>query len=548
MIDEQVLSLDTEGKFAPTAQQIADECVAVFGARGTGKSTTVLDLLNLIMPNMPVVIVDTHGEYTAIGRHLGIPIVGRSHNVDFETQPEQMAALAEYCFNNRKSLIIDLRLVTNYDERIEYVFNFMARLFDLSKQAITPRPFGIVLEEAQNYVPQEMKRGSPTKALNKMIEIALEGRKFGLSIIISAQRPALISTDIRGMCALVFMHAVYIKPDFDAYSGMSPYSSEVIKQKCLSLQTGQAIVRYKNVTDIYQMRLSQFALYGVTPTLVEASAALNAIDGQMFNSLKELLEISDDRSEANLFQTTPITIAKKSGVSVVDDSDMLVALQERSRLEHDLQDARQYNDLLARQLEEQGTFILGERSVWETERQNYQTKIANAVEMLTTASQYYGKVLPEYSTVEATNPTQQTKQAAEPSEIPVEQQTDDSDNYITPMQTKHAIRRQELKLEGLIADLRTAPTFQQRALHWLTVRENGRWFSARDICRYVGISYDYFHDRPPLAFVKLGVLNRDGRGLKAVYKSALDDYLAREFPDLTYEKIRERVLNSLPDL
>src|SRR5690606_30598555 len=104
-----------------------------------------------------------------------------------------------------------LLFVTDADKRLEYVYNFVSRLFELSKRSEQRRPFGIVLEEAQNYIPQDFSKSDVLKELSA---ITLEGRKFGLSMIIASQRAAEVSKKILGQCSLVFLHAVYIYADF----------------------------------------------------------------------------------------------------------------------------------------------------------------------------------------------------------------------------------------------------------------------------------------------------------------------------------------------
>ena len=68
-------------------------------------------------------------------------------------------------------------------------------------------PIAIVLEEAQNYIPQ-MDRNKDRVSISKRVfeRIAREGRKYGLSLIISSQRPSELSKTILSQCNSFIVH------------------------------------------------------------------------------------------------------------------------------------------------------------------------------------------------------------------------------------------------------------------------------------------------------------------------------------------------------
>lgn len=278
--------LDTSGKLVLTTQQIASERAAVLGVSGSGKSNTIAVLLEQMLPDMPFAIIDLHSEYHGLRSKYEIPIFGRSPHVDVEIAPDKAARLAEYSFANRTSLILDLLHVGDEDERLEYVYNFLNRLWELALIAEVRRPYGVIIEEAHNFIP-EGRVTSPT--LKKLKTIALEGRKFGLNMIFASQRAAEVSKTVLGMCKLVFLHAAYIYADFQQYQRMLPYSLDETKKIVLGLDTGQAIVRFGKESGVYQIRRRETFDAGGTPLLEGGEQPpLLTIDAGFLDTMRDL--------------------------------------------------------------------------------------------------------------------------------------------------------------------------------------------------------------------------------------------------------------------
>ncbi len=62
------------------------------------------------------------------------------------------------------------------------------------------------MEEAQNYIPEIDKNGKKSIAKKVFERIAREGRKFGVSLIISSQRPSELSKTILSQCNTFIVH------------------------------------------------------------------------------------------------------------------------------------------------------------------------------------------------------------------------------------------------------------------------------------------------------------------------------------------------------
>lgn len=92
-------------------------------------------------------------------------------------------------------------------------------------------PIVMVLEEAQNYIP-EINKKDRTSISRKVFErIAREGRKYGLSLVISSQRPSELSKTVLSQCNSFIIHRLQ-NPDDQLYIRklVSSASSEVLNQ------------------------------------------------------------------------------------------------------------------------------------------------------------------------------------------------------------------------------------------------------------------------------------------------------------------------------
>jgi len=68
-------------------------------------------------------------------------------------------------------------------------------------------PIAIVLEEAQNYIPQIERKKDRVSISKRVFErVAREGRKYGLSLIVSSQRPSELSKTILSQCNTYIVH------------------------------------------------------------------------------------------------------------------------------------------------------------------------------------------------------------------------------------------------------------------------------------------------------------------------------------------------------
>ena len=119
-----------------------------------------------------------------------------------------------------------LETITGLIGRI--ILEFLSR-FDKDKRG--SMPVVIALEEAQNYIPEENRKDRESISRKVFERIAREGRKYGLSLLVSSQRPSELSKTVLSQCNSFIVHRIQ-NPDDQIYIRklVSAANSEILSQ------------------------------------------------------------------------------------------------------------------------------------------------------------------------------------------------------------------------------------------------------------------------------------------------------------------------------
>lgn len=101
-------------------------------------------------------------------------------------------------------------------------------------------PINLIIEEAHRFIKNETSFGP--LGYNIFERVAKEGRKYGLLLGISSQRPSELSKTVVSQCSNFIIHRVQNPDDLSYISRMVPYISEGIIDRLTYLQTGHALV------------------------------------------------------------------------------------------------------------------------------------------------------------------------------------------------------------------------------------------------------------------------------------------------------------------
>ena len=144
----------------------------------------------------------------------------------------------------KKSQIIILDLSSVEDEIVEVISCVLSRIIYDTIKKFKERnkyPVNLILEEAHRYIGDNPQRAF-LKA-NKIFEtIAKEGRKFGMFLLVSSQRPSELSRTVLSQCSNFIVHRIQNPEDLSHIRQITPHISETVLKRMPSIPTQHALI------------------------------------------------------------------------------------------------------------------------------------------------------------------------------------------------------------------------------------------------------------------------------------------------------------------
>jgi DNA helicase HerA-like ATPase len=139
--------------------------------------------------------------------------------------------------------IIDLSLLPF--EVLETITGLLGRLVMDFVSRLEKRgafPTVLVLEEAQNYIPEKDRTDRVSISKKVFERVAREGRKYGVSLIVSSQRPSELSKTVLSQCNSFIIHRLQNPDDQRYVKQLVSSANEDILQQLPILPQQQAII------------------------------------------------------------------------------------------------------------------------------------------------------------------------------------------------------------------------------------------------------------------------------------------------------------------
>lgn len=158
-----------------------------------------------------------------------------------KTEFKSMDEYLESILGRNQIVNIDISLLD--DTSAEVVTKVLAKLlldYLKRKQPKAETPINFIIEEAHRFVRNEMNYGALGYSIFE--RIAKEGRKYGLLLGISSQRPSELSKTVVSQCSNFIIHRVQNPDDLQYISKMVPYVNQGMIGRLTYLQTGHALV------------------------------------------------------------------------------------------------------------------------------------------------------------------------------------------------------------------------------------------------------------------------------------------------------------------
>ena len=144
----------------------------------------------------------------------------------------------------KKNQVIIIDLNSANDETVEVVSCVLSRMI-FEKLRNSPNrnkfPVNLILEEAHRYISTDL--GKIFGDANKIFErIAKEGRKYGMFLLVSSQRPSELSKTVLSQCSNFIVHRIQNPEDLSHIRQITPHISETILRRMPSIPTQHALI------------------------------------------------------------------------------------------------------------------------------------------------------------------------------------------------------------------------------------------------------------------------------------------------------------------
>jgi len=144
----------------------------------------------------------------------------------------------------KKNQLIVIDLNSANDETVEVISCVLSRMiFERLRNSKNRNiyPINLVLEEAHRYISTDS--GKVFGDANKIFErIAKEGRKYGMFLLVSSQRPSELSKTVLSQCSNFIVHRIQNPEDLSHIRQITPHISETILRRMPSIPTQHALI------------------------------------------------------------------------------------------------------------------------------------------------------------------------------------------------------------------------------------------------------------------------------------------------------------------
>ena len=139
-----------------------------------------------------------------------------------------------------KSTIINMSGIEQGSQEVimMYVLDKLLETYrDEMKRKIHPKLI-VVIEEAHNFAPSIQT----TLCKSKIIQLAREGRKLGISVCLISQRPRYIDQTVLSQCGSLFLFHIPHPDDIEHVFGISPIYRKDLIDTVRELMVGECLI------------------------------------------------------------------------------------------------------------------------------------------------------------------------------------------------------------------------------------------------------------------------------------------------------------------
>jgi DNA helicase HerA-like ATPase len=129
-------------------------------------------------------------------------------------------------------------------------------LDDLWSRRSERRPFLIVIDEAHNLCSPDVETALERAVLDRIIQIAAEGRKYGLWLLLSTQRPSRVHQGIVSQCDNLALMRMSSQRDLDELATIFGFAPSALVDQSPLFRQGEALLAggFAPAASVVQMR------------------------------------------------------------------------------------------------------------------------------------------------------------------------------------------------------------------------------------------------------------------------------------------------------
>lgn len=214
---------------------------ALLGVTGSGKTFLAQQIIEELLQDTKVICVDFTGEWKKRLDASKYQIIGKDETESYLASTDQKIGVFEL-----PALSNTTDVLTETQEFLEKLFTYAKKKYDED----SPIKVVLVLEEAHTITPEagflgDFGQFSGNKALvNKMGQVALQGRKYGVGLLVIAQRTANVSKTVLTQCNTVICFQAF---DETSFTFLGNYVGKDMVQALPNLKQYHAVIAGKAV-------------------------------------------------------------------------------------------------------------------------------------------------------------------------------------------------------------------------------------------------------------------------------------------------------------
>ncbi|HEY8723419.1 MAG TPA: DUF87 domain-containing protein [Gaiellaceae bacterium] len=182
---------------------VAGESTAILAKKGAGKSNTAKVIVEEMLDHggVQVIALDPIGHWWSLragangkpGGGYPVAVFGGMHG-DLPLEETAGKLLAQTAVESGQSIVLDVSGLDSNGAMQRFVYEFLEELYKLKQK--TPTPLLLVLEEADEFAPQDPKGANVPRMVGAANRISKRGRGRGIGMLYVTQRSAALNKNV----------------------------------------------------------------------------------------------------------------------------------------------------------------------------------------------------------------------------------------------------------------------------------------------------------------------------------------------------------------